>query len=321
MTSTQRLSRLFDALRLEDLSLARRIAEEIAADTERQGKNEAARVLRTALRASGHVLVMPEAAPPEALARVALDRRLDELELTAGLSATLGELVLEARHAAALADLGIQRRTRVLFSGPPGCGKSVTARALAGALGLPAFVVRIDAILGSLLGQTSTRLAAIFRFMERTPGVLIIDELDALARTRGERLDIAELDRVVVGLMQELDYARLPGLVVATTNFPEAVDPALARRFDVRLEFPRPDADQLAAFVAKRGLALGLTQTDSRRLARSRDRALEEASYADAERLVTDHARALALRRLESGSPVADPTPAAPTTRRRSRSG
>ena len=316
MTSTQRLSRLFDALRLEDLSLARRVAEEIAADTERQGKNEAARVLRTALRASGHVLVMPaEHALPEALARVALDRRLDEVELTPSLSATLDELVLEARHAAALADLGIQRRTRILFAGPPGCGKSLTARALAAALGLPAWVVRIDAILGSLLGQTSSRLAAIFRFMERTPGVLIIDELDALARTRGERMDIAELDRVVVGLMQELDYASLPGLVIATTNHPDAVDPALARRFDVRLEFPRPDGDQLGSFVDKRGAALGLARSDVRAV---RAEAVAEASYAAAERLVTDRARALALARLERASVVA---PSPPAKRRRPRPG
>jgi SpoVK/Ycf46/Vps4 family AAA+-type ATPase len=255
MASTRQLTRLFDALRGQNLLRARQIADEIVDETEGRGHLSAARALRSALRAQGHTLLAPvnDLPLPEALARV---------------------------------------------SGPPGCGKSVTARALGATLGLPVYVVRIDGILGSLLGQTSGRLHEVFRFAERTPCILLLDELDAIGRRRGDRQDVAEIDRVVVGLMQELDYTTIPGLVVATTNFIEAVDDALARRFDLQLSFPRPDAAALRDFLRERSRGLGAKL----RVDRLVNKLPKEASYADAERLLFDEVRLQALTKLARGS-------------------
>ncbi len=296
MASTRQLSRLFSALRSNDVDRARRVAEEIAQEAEGRGHASAARQLRTALRAQGHTLVTPMAAVPETLAPVTLDTTLAEVELTAELRAALDGVVTEYRYADELAELDIARRTRLLLAGPPGCGKSLTARALGATLGLPVYVVRIDGILGALLGQTSSRLHEVFRFAERTPCVLLLDELDALGRQRGDRMDVAELDRVVVGLMQELDYSRIPGLVVGTTNFPDAVDPALARRFDLTLAFPRPERARLRSFLLKRAKRLDLPGSIEPIL----DGLPAEATYADAERAVLDAARHHVLARLQA---------------------
>lgn len=164
-------------------------------------------------------------------------------------------------------------------------------------------MVRIDGILGSLLGQTSSRIHEVFRFAERLPCVLLLDELDALGRRRGERQDVAELDRVVVGLMQELDYTTLPGLVVATTNFIAAVDDALVRRFDMQLSFPLPDRAALGRFLGARATTLG-SDVDTVAMLRALP---EGTSYAEAERLLLDRVRADVLARLASPEPPSRP--------------
>lgn len=298
MASTQQLMVLFEALKLRDVDAARAVAEEIAAESERLGHVSAARTLRSALRADGHALVAPGRAGelPEALARVPITVTLADVELPATTRRVLDELVLESKHALELAERGIPRRTRLLLSGPPGVGKSLTARALGGSIGLPVFVVRLDALIGALLGQTSSRLHGVFRYVERVPCVLLLDELDAIGRQRGDRLDVAELDRVVVGLMQELDYARIPGLLVATTNFIAAVDPALARRFDTELELRRPTERQRSEFLRKRAQVLGITRT-----AALNKRLGPNASFADVERVVLNEARRRALAELTTG--------------------
>jgi len=297
MASTSQLQSLFEALRAGDLHAARTAAERIASEREHQGHTVAARTLRSALRADGHVLLQPSSLldVPDALARVPLGVSVSEVELADEARATLEELLLEARHGERLAELGLARRTRLLISGPPGVGKSLTARALGGSLGLPVYVVRIDAVVGSLLGQTSSRLHDVFRFAERSPCVLLLDEFDALGRQRGERLDIAELDRVVVGLMQELDYAHVPGLLVATTNFVDAVDPALRRRFDIELTLPLPHTQQRRAFVKRRAHELEVT-SKATELMRT---AGPDASYARLERVIVDAARRQALSAIE----------------------
>lgn len=101
--------------------------------------------------------------------------------------------ILEAR--------GLKARNKILLTGPPGCGKSMTARALATELALPFFIVRLDAIIGAYLGQTANNLRELFAFATDTPCVLLIDEIDALGKQRGASLDVGELDRIVIAML------------------------------------------------------------------------------------------------------------------------
>jgi SpoVK/Ycf46/Vps4 family AAA+-type ATPase len=201
----------------------------------------------------------------------------------------------EWRHRGKLDAAGVTRRTKFLFHGPPGCGKTITARALGGEMSLPVMVVRFDGVVGSYLGQTAARLRELFRYAEAVPSVLVLDEIDALAQRRGNPRDVGELDRVVVSLLQELEHSMPQGIVVASSNLPRALDDALWRRFDLVLDFPVPSAAQILAFARKRQVALGRRpgRDLARRLRRSR-------SYADAERVVTDmHRREILSREME----------------------
>jgi SpoVK/Ycf46/Vps4 family AAA+-type ATPase len=181
---------------------------------------------------------------------------------------------------------GIPNRSRLLFVGPPGCGKSATAKALAKQLMLPLFVLRFDALIGSYLGQTAQNLRTIFDFIQRSPSIVLIDEIDAISSSRGGSRDIAELDRVVISLMQQLELVHPAGLLICTSNLPESIDSAVMRRFDSVTKFPKPTQKQLRLYGLK--LAQRYNLVLSKKAIVSVQKAV---SFAAAERLVVGVAR------------------------------
>src|SRR5512140_524290 len=174
------------------------------------------------------------------LAPLPVDVALADVELSKASRTTLVGLIEEHRRVGDLRRHGLEPRRRVLLHGPPGCGKSMTARALAHELALPAFLVRYDALIGAWLGQTAQRVQDVFRFAREVPAVIVVDEVDALTRARGRSNDVGEMDRVLIAFLQNLEHEPLAGLLVATTNVAGHLDAALWRRFDVVLELPRP---------------------------------------------------------------------------------
>jgi SpoVK/Ycf46/Vps4 family AAA+-type ATPase len=209
--------------------------------------------------------------------------------------AELQSLLSEWHYRDKLIARQIHRRKKILLHGPPGCGKSMTAQALGNELGLPTFVVRIDSVVGAYLGQTALRVRELFRFVESTPCILLLDEIDALGKRRGSPLDVGELDRVVIALMQELEHADPQGFVVATSNLPQHLDRALFRRFDQVVAFPRPLATELRRFAMDRAKAGKLVSTKKVRSLISR-----AGSYAEVERRIAATERAIILDRLKS---------------------
>jgi SpoVK/Ycf46/Vps4 family AAA+-type ATPase len=138
---------------------------------------------------------------------------------------------------------GVSSANRLLIYGPPGTGKTSIAAMLAKELQSPLIVSRSDALMSSLLGQTSRNIRSIFDFAESTPSVLFLDEFDALAKDRKDAREIGELQRVVIALLQNIDALDPATVVVAATNHPELLDPAVWRRFEFTLKLDYPDAD------------------------------------------------------------------------------
>ncbi len=147
---------------------------------------------------------------------------------------------------------GLWPSRKLLFCGPPGCGKTVTAEALASLLGLPLLVVRFDAVVSSLLGETASNLAKVFDYARTDTWVVLFDEFDAVGRSRDDPLEHGELKRVVNAFLQMLDTFYGRSLIVAATNFAQALDPALWRRFDEILRFDLPNREQIRQLVAKK---------------------------------------------------------------------
>ena len=79
----------------------------------------------------------------------------------------------------------------MLLQGPPGCGKTTAAEAIAGELGRPFVLVRLDAVVSSYLGETATNLRRILDYANQAPFVVLFDEFDSLGRSRDDQSDTA----------------------------------------------------------------------------------------------------------------------------------
>ena len=172
------------------------------------------------------------------------DTRLSDLVLAPQTLASLERYIVEQRRAEALANHGLRPRRRLLLHGPPGCGKTMTAEALAGELKLPLIRVRLEVVFSKYLGETASTLTDVFAEAARVRGVYLFDEFDALGRTRLDDTEIGEIKRVVTTFLQLLDSDHSDSLLIAATNTGHALDAALFRRFDDVLELPEPTTEQ-----------------------------------------------------------------------------
>jgi SpoVK/Ycf46/Vps4 family AAA+-type ATPase len=159
------------------------------------------------------------------------------------------ELLEEFRHGDTLRRHGLPVASKLLFCGPPGCGKTLTAEIFARETGLPLLVARLDAIISSFLGETASNLRKLFEEVERRPCVLFLDEFDALARTRGDGAEHNEMRRVVNSLLMLIDRYKGRGFIIAATNVEESLDDAIWRRFDDVIVFDLPEERQLRRLI------------------------------------------------------------------------
>lgn len=164
---------------------------------------------------------------------------------------TLNQLIQERHQAARLASSGLNPTRSAIFVGPPGVGKTLTARWVAAKLGVPLYVLDLTAVMSSLLGRSGTNLRAALDFAKRNPCVLLLDEIDAIAKRRSDESDVGELKRLVTVILQEVDEWPVTGLLLAATNHPELIDSALWRRFDVVIEFQMPEPEAVKAAVKR----------------------------------------------------------------------
>jgi SpoVK/Ycf46/Vps4 family AAA+-type ATPase len=170
--------------------------------------------------------------------------RLADLMLSDRNRSAVDELVEEHQRAEVLRAYALEPRHRVLLSGPPGNGKTSLAEAIAEALLLPLVVLRYEEVVGSYLGETASRLAAVFDFARSRRCVLFFDEFDALGKERGDEHETGEIKRVVTSLLLGVDALPSHTLLLAASNHPELLDRAAHRRFELRLELPLPGRAQ-----------------------------------------------------------------------------
>lgn len=171
--------------------------------------------------------------------------------LDAPLSKAIEALVAEWQSAAMLIKAGIRPPLNLLLYGAPGTGKTALAKVIAEQMELPLVTARLDGLISSFLGTTARNIANLFEFANRYDCILLLDEFDAVAKVRDDPHELGEIKRVVNTLLQCLDDRRERGFTIAITNHEHLLDAAIWRRFDSRVEIPRPGAQSRVRMVAR----------------------------------------------------------------------
>ena len=161
------------------------------------------------------------------------------------------QIVAEQKSVEKLIDRGIAPANRLLFCGPPGCGKTLTANALAGELQIPVAYVKLDGLVSSYLGQTGTNIRKIFDFVKNKRIMLFLDEFDAIAKKRDDSNELGELKRVVTTLLQNMDAMPSNVFLVAATNHHHLLDPAIWRRFNSSILLELPNVEQRTQIIER----------------------------------------------------------------------
>ena len=202
----------------------------------------------------GQTVAVPFAAPRGDLADLMELRspsyRLDDVVLNEQPCAQIKGLIREQVRRDWLREHGRTPSRRVLFLGPPGSGKTMTAEALAGALKLPLLVIRLEALITRFMGETAAKLRLVFDETSKRRGVYLFDEFDAVGGHRSASNDVAEMRRVLNSFLQFMEEPNgTDSLVAAATNHPDLLDRALLRRFDLVVQFEMPTDDQIRSIV------------------------------------------------------------------------
>ncbi|MGV0028408.1 AAA family ATPase [Phormidesmis priestleyi] len=220
------------------------------------------------------------------------DLTWDHLVLSETIFDTLNEIVLENRKQDILIAHGLKPKSNLLFCGPPGCGKTQTAKVLSSALGLPLVYVNLTAVFSSYLGETATNLQKIFSYVQHGEWVVLFDEFDAIARDRNTPNEHGEIKRLVNSLLQLIDTAEGSSLFIAATNHENLLDTAVWRRFDEVIFFDRPTLDLRTALFARYLSAIRYSGIDLSEFATR----VELATGADIERICSDAMKAALLQ-------------------------
>ncbi len=173
-----------------------------------------------------------------------IEMRLADLVLTPDQEGEIEKIVKAIEHRDYLAQIGLREIGKLLFVGPPGTGKTSTARALARELDLPFVEVKLSMITSQYLGETAKNVDKTFEVAKRlSPCILFIDEFDFVAKTRSSD-EHAAIKRAVNTLLKSIDDVSLiqdDVLLIGATNHPHELDAAAWRRFDEIVNFPKPD--------------------------------------------------------------------------------
>ena len=178
--------------------------------------------------------------------------RINELVLSEDVRARLDQVILEQRQKDKLAKYGLIPRRKLLFTGSPGTGKTMSAAVLATELKLPLYTIVLDSLITRFMGETAAKLRLVFDHIKQTRAVYLFDEFDAIGTQRGASNDVGEIRRVLSSFLLFVEQDNSESIILAATNHPELLDKALYRRFDDVIRFMKPEKSQIKTIIENR---------------------------------------------------------------------
>ena len=237
------------------------IALQVAASEARQGRRETAQEMRSEIEKArakssrGASVPIPFASPRGSLEGL-LEMRdprytLKDVVLNDRLVDRFTDILRQQRKRDRLREYGKTPNRRILFVGPPGSGKTLSAEALAGELHLPLFIICLEGMITRYMGETAAKLRLIFDETAKRRGVYLFDEFDAVGGQRTATNDVGEMRRVLNSFLQFMEEdSSTDSVIICSTNHPSILDRALLRRYDQVLEFDAPTSSQIKLLIA-----------------------------------------------------------------------
>ena len=237
------------------------IALQVAASEARQGRRETAQEMRAevdkarARSSQGASVAIPFAHPRGSLEELLELRNprynLKDVVLNDRLLARFADILRQQRKRDWLREHGKIPNRRLLFVGPPGSGKTMSAEAMAGELHLPLYIIRLEGMITRYMGETAAKLRLIFDETAKRRGVYLFDEFDAVGGQRAATNDVAEMRRVLNSFLQFMEEGNsTDSVIICSTNHPSILDRALLRRYDQVLEFDAPNSAQIRQLIS-----------------------------------------------------------------------
>jgi SpoVK/Ycf46/Vps4 family AAA+-type ATPase len=301
MATAKQITALLKSHSKGDGEAFKTVALQIAANEARKGHNHLAAQIQKIISGAGFkshrveaseqkstvqpiVFSRPEGELGNLLEIVETKVRLSHMVLENSLRERLHRIVREQKSFNQLREHGLFPRQRILLMGPPGCGKTMTASALSGEMGMPLFVVRLDALFTKFLGETAAKLRLVFEAIEKSRGIFLFDEFDSLGLARGSQHDVAEMRRVLNTFLVLIENMKGHSMVIAASNHPDSLDSALFRRFDDLIQYGMPQVKELESLIKNR-----IAGMKKAKIAWTRIRPmLAGLSYADAARIADE---------------------------------
>lgn len=177
--------------------------------------------------------------------------KLNDMVLDEAIEISLKKVIREQQKWQILQAHNLEPKRKLLLTGAPGTGKTMTAQAIAGELGLDVYIIRLDGLMSKYLGESIAKLRLIFDAMIDHRAVYLFDEFDSIGSHRNQSQDIGEIKRVLNSFLINIEKDKSNSVIIAATNLPESLDTALFRRFDEILKYPLPDEKRIVEIVKK----------------------------------------------------------------------
>lgn len=180
------------------------------------------------------------------------DINLEDVVFNQNVSEQINDFLQEQQFKEKLIAYKLPIANKILMYGATGCGKTMTAKAIAKHLNKKLVIVNLATIISSKLGETSKNIDALFKEAQYEGLVLFFDEFDSLGQIRDyDNKDNSEMKRVVNAILQLIDNFPQKSILMAATNQIQMIDEALKRRFELYLEFTNPTNETLDLYYDK----------------------------------------------------------------------
>jgi SpoVK/Ycf46/Vps4 family AAA+-type ATPase len=188
------------------------------------------------------------------------DVKLKQMVLAPAITKAIKRILQEQNKLELIKLHNLQPRKKLLFTGPPGCGKTMSAKALASELAIPLFIIRLDGLISRYMGESIAKLRLIFDAMKQFRAVYLFDEFDSIGTTRTNGNEVGEIKRVLNSFLLQIEKDDSNSLIIAATNLPEFLDSALFRRFDDIIVYQLPAEPEIRHLYENRLKELNLHQ-------------------------------------------------------------